>query len=239
MQKTGLSPSSCFWHPGRWSQMHTLLQKPFNLISDMPSVRGKETYGQLTGGTKRTETQRYFSQRSVLPFLLAWASQADSPAFLPVSAESSQCEDRDTYRGELDGRDELAAHLPKEPLLREVAGGIHWHTGHQQEQVTSSQAGDEDVGHTSHSTVGDEDLHKGDVSQQAHSDDEQVKRRDHTADSEHGHAPCRREQGCVWHQLDASIAPEGQCCELRQQLCLHPRPLGRLEGSSVKCSGRH
>jgi len=33
----------------------------------MPSVRGKETYGQLTGGTKGTETQRY-SVRGV-PYL--------------------------------------------------------------------------------------------------------------------------------------------------------------------------
>ena len=98
-----------------------------------------------------------------------------SPAFLPVSAEGSEGEDGDANRSELDGRDEFAAHLPKEPLLGEIPGGVHGHAGHQQQQIAGSEAGDEDVGHAPHGAVGDEDLHEGDVAQQAHGDDEQVK----------------------------------------------------------------
>ena len=111
------------------------------------------------------------------------------PLPLPVGAEGSESEDGHPHGGELDHRDEFAAHLPEHPLVEEVARGVHRDAGKQQQHVPSGQVRDEDVGDAPHGAVADEDLHQHDVAQQAHGDDEQVDGRDHTADHQVGSAP--------------------------------------------------
>lgn len=111
------------------------------------------------------------------------------PVPLPVGAECSEREHGHADGGELDDGDQLAAHFPKHPLVKEVARGVHRDAGEQQQQVPCGQVGDEDVGGAPHGAVGDEDLHQHDVAQQAHRDDEQIERRDHTADHELGAGP--------------------------------------------------
>ena len=110
---------------------------------------------------------------------------------LPVGAEGSESEHGHPHGGELDHRDEFAAHLPEHPLLKEVAGSIHRDAGEQQQHVASGQVRDEDVGDAPHGAVGDEDPHQHDVAQQAHCDDEQVEGRDHAADHELRSGPVR------------------------------------------------
>ena len=111
------------------------------------------------------------------------------PLPLPVGAERSESEDGHPHGGELDHRDELAAHLPEHPLVEEVARGVHRDAGDQQQRVPSGQVRDEDVGDAPQGAAADEDLHQHDVAQQAHGDDEQVDGRDHTADHQVGSAP--------------------------------------------------
>lgn len=108
---------------------------------------------------------------------------------LPVGAESSESKYRHPHGGELDDRDQFAAHLPEHPLVKEVARGIHGDTGEKQQHVPGGQVGDEDVGDAPHGAVADEDLHQQDIAQQAHRDDEQVEGRDHTADHKLGGGP--------------------------------------------------
>lgn len=91
---------------------------------------------------------------------------------LPVRAEGGEREHRNPHRGELDGRDEFAAQLAEHPLIKKVAGGVHWNAGQQQQQVSSRQIRDEDVGDAPHSAVSEEYLHQNDVTQQAHSNDD-------------------------------------------------------------------
>lgn len=110
---------------------------------------------------------------------------------LPVRAEGSESEHGHPHRGELDHRDEFAAHLPEHPLVQEVAGGIYRDAGEQQQHVPSGQVRDEDVGDAPHGAIGEEDLHQHDVAQQAHCDDEQVERGDHTADHKFRSGPVR------------------------------------------------
>lgn len=92
--------------------------------------------------------------------------------FLPVSAEGGEREHRNPHRGELDGGDEFAAQLAEYPLIKKVAGGVHWNAGQQQQQVPSRQVRDEDVGDAPHGAVGEEYLHQHDVAKQAHRNDD-------------------------------------------------------------------
>lgn len=111
------------------------------------------------------------------------------PAPSPVGAEGSESEHGNPHGGELNHRDQFAAHIPEHPLVKEVTRGIHWDAGEQQQQVPGGQIRDEDVGDAPHGAVGDKDLHQQDVAQQAHRDDEQVEARDHAADRELGAGP--------------------------------------------------
>lgn len=110
---------------------------------------------------------------------------------LPVGAEGGEREHGHPHGGELDDRNQLAAHLAEHPLVEEVAGRVHRDAGEQQQHVPGGQVRDEDVGDAPHGAVGDEDLHQHDVAQQAHRDDEQVEGRDHTAEHQFSGGPVR------------------------------------------------
>lgn len=130
--------SSRLLHPERWRPTRIIhFQKPLSQYQTChQSVRegeAQEPHKLEWGNCK----PGILYQRGSLPLMPAPASFSPScreprgsPAFLPVSTECGEGEDRDTNGGELDGRDELAAHLPKEPLLGEIPWGIHGHTGH-------------------------------------------------------------------------------------------------------------
>lgn len=126
---------------------------------------------------------------ALLPLSLSFPGHTTTTCASPVGAEGSESEHGNPHGGELDHRDQFAAHFPEHPLVKEVTRGIHWDAGQQQQQVPGGQVRDEDVGDAPHGAVGDKDLHQHDVAQQAHRDDEQVEGRDHAADRELGAGP--------------------------------------------------
>lgn len=66
---------------------------------------------------------------------------------LPVSREGCESEHGHPDRGELNEGDDFAAHSSEQPLLRQVATGIHRSAGHQQQHVPQSEARHEQVRH--------------------------------------------------------------------------------------------
>lgn len=100
---------------------------------------------------------------------------------LPVSGERSQGEHGDPHGGELDEGDQLAADAPEQPLVHQVAAGVHRGAGHQQQQIPQSQAGQEQVGHRAHGLHQQTRLHQSDIPDQTHQDDEPVNRSDSDA----------------------------------------------------------
>ena len=101
---------------------------------------------------------------------------------LPVCREGRECEDRHPYRSKLDKGDQFAANPAKQPFVSQVPAGIHGRTGYQEEQVSQSQAGDEQVRHVSHGLHSTEDLDQGDVANEAYQNDDSINCRDDIED---------------------------------------------------------
>ena len=101
---------------------------------------------------------------------------------LPVCWEGRECEDRHPYWSKLDKGDQFAANSAKQPFVSQVPAGIHRCTGYQEEQVSQSQAGDEQVRHVSHGLHSTEDLDQGDVANEAYQNDDSINCRDDIED---------------------------------------------------------
>lgn len=90
---------------------------------------------------------------------------------LPVCGESGQCEHGHPHRGQLDERDQFASDAAEEPLVNQIAAGVHRGAGQQEQHVPQSQAGEEQVGHGAHGLDHQTRLHQGHVPHEAHGDD--------------------------------------------------------------------
>ena len=117
---------------------------------------------------------------------------------LPVSRESCESEHRHPDRGELDEGDDLTAHPAEQPLLGQVAAGVHRSAGHQQQHVPERQAGHEEVGHVARGLGRGEGLDEGDVADQTQHADDTVHRGDGDAGEQH------RPRRVLWRGVRAS-----------------------------------
>lgn len=66
---------------------------------------------------------------------------------LPVSRERGEREHGHSHRSQLNERDQFAADAAKKPLIHQVTAGVYWGASDQEQQVTQSQTGEEEVGH--------------------------------------------------------------------------------------------
>lgn len=96
----------------------------------------------------------------------------------PVGGEHGQCEHGHSHRSQLDKRDQLAADAAKNPLIHQVTAGVDWGASDQEQQVTQSQTGEEQVGHSPQRPHRQTRLHQGHVSHQAHHGDDSVESSD-------------------------------------------------------------
>lgn len=83
----------------------------------------------------------------------------------------------------MDKGDQFAADPAKEPSVSQVLAGIHRGACYQQQQVSQSQARDEQVWHISHGLDCTEDLDQGDVANEAYHDDNPINCRNDINDS--------------------------------------------------------
>lgn len=85
-------------------------------------------------------------RNSLIPAIPVLAPEGSCLAS-PVSRERREREHGHSHRAQLDERDQFAADAAEEPLVHQVAAGVHWGASDQEQQVTQSQAGEEEVGH--------------------------------------------------------------------------------------------
>lgn len=86
----------------------------------------------------------------------------------PVCGERGEREDRHSHRSQLDERDQFAADAAKNPLIRQVTAGVYWGASDQEQQVTQSQTGEEQVGHGPQGAHRQTRLHQSHIPHQTH-----------------------------------------------------------------------
>ena len=96
----------------------------------------------------------------------------------PVSGERGEREHGHSHRRQLDKRDQFAAHAAKNPLIHQVTAGVYRGAGDQEQQVTQSQTGEEQVGHRPQGPHRQTRLHQSYISHQTHRNNESVDSRD-------------------------------------------------------------
>lgn len=123
------------------------------------------------------------------------------PCVLPVRREGSEGEHRHPHRRQLDERDEFTAHTPEQPLVHEVATGVHRGARDQEQEIPQRETGQEQVWHGAHGLHQQTRLHQSYVPHKTHGNDESVHGRDADA-RDPDVVPLRRERllGHVYKQ---------------------------------------
>lgn len=103
---------------------------------------------------------------------------------LPVRAQRSESEHGDADRGELNHRNHLTSHCSEDPLVVEIPDRVQRHTSNQKQNISHGQAGNENVGYTSHRARGDEYFHKCDVAKQTNRYYKYIHRRNYASNDE-------------------------------------------------------